>query len=93
MWGVIVQPDEFRLLSGQAELQDYQPYHVDHVFCKTCGVRSFATGSKADGGAFYAIRVYCLDGVDVDELMNAPVAYFDGLHDNFESAPAEIRHL
>ena len=35
----------------------------------------------------------CLDGVDPRELIDAPVNYFDMLHDDFKSSPAEIRHL
>jgi hypothetical protein len=35
----------------------------------------------------------CLDGVDPQELIDAPVRYFDMLHDDFRSPPAESRHL
>ena len=31
--------------------------------------------------------------MDLNELVNAPVTYFDGRHDNFKSPPAETRHL
>jgi hypothetical protein len=41
----------------------------------------------------YAVRVNCLDGVDAQEFAAAPVRYFDMLHDNFKSPPAETRHL
>jgi len=37
--------------------------------------------------------VNCLDNVDPKELIDAPVKYFDMLHDDFSSAPAETRHL
>ena len=93
LWGAIITPGAFRLLSGEAELVDYQPDSIHHVFCKHCGVRSFAWGENpALGGKFYAVRVNCLDGVDIDELVNAPVT-FDGANDAYDSAPAEIRHL
>jgi hypothetical protein len=45
------------------------------------------------GGKFYAVRVNCLDGVDIDELVNAPITYYDGAHDKYDSPRAEIRHL
>ena len=45
------------------------------------------------GGKFYAVRVNCLDGVDIDELVNAPITYYDGAPDKYDSPPAEIRHL
>jgi hypothetical protein len=94
MWSAIVKPDAFWLLDGEAELKDYQPDHIHHLFCEHCGVRSFAWGENPGlGGKFYAIRVSCLENVDVDELMAAPITYYDGLNDNYESAPAETRHL
>ena len=94
LWGAIVSADSFRLSAGEAELVDYQPDNVHHVFCRNCGVRSFGWGENPGlGGKFYAVRVNCLDGVDVDELVNAPITYFDGAHDNYDSPPAEIRHL
>jgi hypothetical protein len=34
-----------------------------------------------------------VDGVDPGELAAPPIIYFDGRNDNFESAPAERRHL
>ena len=84
----------FDYLAGEAEFVDYQPDNIHHVFCKNCGVRSFGWGENPDlGGKFYAVRVNCLDGVDVDELVDAPITYFDGANDNYDSPPAEIRHL
>lgn len=94
MWGAIVNPDAFRLLAGEAALVDYQPDHIHHVFCRHCGVRPFAWGEDpALGGKFYAVRVYCLDDVDVDELISAPITIHDGRNDNYQSLPAETRHL
>jgi hypothetical protein len=94
LWGAIVRPDAFRLLAGETDLKDYQPDSIHHLFCRHCSVRPFAWGENpALGGKFYAVRVYCLDGVDVEELINAPITYFDGRNDNYESPPRETRHL
>ena len=94
MWGAIAKPDAFRLLTGKADLTDYNPDSIHHVFCRHCGVRPFAWGDDPKlGGKFYVARVYCLEGVDLDELVNAPITYYDGRHDNYESPPAETRHL
>jgi hypothetical protein len=94
MWGAIVKPDAFRLLAGEPALRDYQPDAVHHLFCIHCGVRSFAWGENPGlGGKFYAVRISCLEDMDVDELMDAPITYFDGLNDNYECPPAEIRQL
>ena len=84
-------PPAFR---GQS-LRDYQfaRRSIHHKFCAQCGVRSFAHGDDGKGNRFYAVRVNCLDGVDPQELIDAPVEYFDMLHDDFKSPPAETRHL
>jgi hypothetical protein len=94
MWGTIVAPQDFRLISGEADLQDYQPYGVHHVFCKHCGVRPYGWGEHPDlGGKFYGLRLACLEGVEDSELANARVTYHDGRNDNYAVAPTETRHL
>jgi hypothetical protein len=94
MWGAIVKPEAFRLLAGESTLVEYRPDKIHHLFCKHCGVRPFAWGEDPGlGGKFYAVRVNCLDNVDVEDLLEAPVTYFDGANDDYEGAPAETRHL
>ena len=93
LWGAQVAPDDFELVSGQSNLVDYRPENAHHFFCNTCGVRSFAQVEGPGGEKFFVVRVNCLAGVDIDELMNAPIVYFDGLHDNYQTPPAETRHL
>jgi len=94
MWGAIVKPDSFRLLAGESALVEYRPDNNHHLFCKHCGVRPFAWGEdRALGGKFYVVRVNCLDNVEVEELLEAPVTYFDGANDNYHAAPAETRYL
>jgi hypothetical protein len=94
-WLTTVSPDAFRLLTGETELTEYQfnTKNIHHLFCKHCGVRSFGWGEDSEGDKFYAIHVTCLDDVTIDELVNAPVTYVDGRHDNWQSAPSEVRHL
>jgi len=95
IWVATVQPDAFRLLAGANDLAEYQfnTQNIHHLFCKHCGVRSFGWGEDIGSGKFYAIHVACLDDVDVNELINAPVTYVDGRHDNWRSPPSETRHL
>jgi len=95
-WLIAMSPDAFRLLAGEAELTEYQfgSKNIHHLFCKHCGVRPFAWGSDPNRGTkFYVANVGCLDNVDVEELVCAPVVYVDGKHDAFQSSPAETRHL
>ena len=94
-WMAAVPASDFRLLCGEEALADYQfgNHAIHHRFCKTCGVRPFSQGKDPKGGEFRAVRVNCLDGVDPQELVAAPVKYFDMRHDNMKSPPAETRHL
>jgi hypothetical protein len=95
-WGVIVKPDDFRLLSGADALSDYQfgTRSSHHPFCRTCGVRAFSQGNIPEiGGAFYSVQVGCLDDVDPLELINAPIHHADGRNNNWWQSPAETRHL
>ena len=94
MWGAIVSPENFRLLRGGADLQDYQPDRIHHVFCARCGVRPFGWGEDLlPAGKFYAVRLACLDDVDDEELADAPVSYHDGRSDRYDRRPSETRHL
>jgi hypothetical protein len=94
-WLAPVTAADFRLLAGEQDLHDYQFNRkvLHHRFCRHCGVRSFSQGVDAKGNLSYAVRVTCLDGVDPQELIAAPVRYFDMAHDNMKTPPAETRHL
>jgi hypothetical protein len=95
-WLTMVRPEAFRLLEGEAELSDYQfgAGKIHHLFCRNCGVRSFGWGDIPElGGKVYAVNVMCLDDLDVEELLDAPVTCFDGRNDNWQEPPAETRHL
>jgi hypothetical protein len=65
-----VPASQFKLHSGDDVLQEYRfnTHKIEHAFCKTCGVRSFARGKNRDGSEMAAINVRCLEGVDPDSL-------------------------
>lgn len=68
---------QFKLLQGEDSLTDYQfaKKHIHHLFCKVCGIRSFARGAAPDGGDMFAVNVRCLDDADLAAMQ---VNHFDG---------------
>jgi hypothetical protein len=72
-----VPASQFTLRSGEDALTDYtfNKKRIHHLFCATCGVRSFARGAAPDGREMVAINVRCLEGVDAEAI---PVKRFDG---------------
>jgi hypothetical protein len=72
-----VPPAQFKLQSGQDALSDYQwnKHIIHHLFCKSCGILSFARGRTPKGDEMVAINVRCLEGVDPSKLKVTP---FDG---------------
>jgi hypothetical protein len=64
-----IPAQKFKLLSGDDGLVDYQfnKKHIHHLFCGTCGIKSFARGEGKDGPTV-AINARCLDDVDPTHL-------------------------
>jgi hypothetical protein len=94
-WLAAAKGTSFRLLKGEADLSEYlfNKHRIHHMFCKHCGIKSFARGQGADGSAFHAVLISTLEGVSDAELADLPVMYVDGRHDNFNAPPAETRHV
>jgi hypothetical protein len=98
-WFTFAGGKDFRLLEGEDAMTSYEwtplgrpgpglTYH----FCKTCGIRIYATGdAEFMGGRFYALAVSTFDDVTTDELAAAPLKFIDNLHDRFDRAPADTR--
>ncbi len=68
---------DFTLLQGADNLSDYQfnKKVIHHLFCKTCGVRSFSRGVDPEGRDMVAVNVRCLDGIDLAAITPMP---YDG---------------
>lgn len=67
--------EKFKLKSGEKNLTEYRfnKKQIQHLFCRTCGVESFARGAKPDGTLIAAINVNCLEGVDPRALKSTHV--------------------
>jgi hypothetical protein len=72
-----VPADQFKLLSGADALTSYRFNNqvIDHLFCSTCGIKSFATGKGRDGAETRAVNVRCLDDVELTSIATVP---YDG---------------
>jgi hypothetical protein len=60
---------QFKLLSGEDVLTDYlfNRHAIHHLFCRVCGIKSFARGSGKDGPTV-AVNTRCLDDIEVGKL-------------------------
>ena len=67
----------FELQSGADATADYlfNKHHIHHLFCRTCGIKSFARGAGRDGEPMVAVNVRCLDDFEMGQF---PVREFDG---------------
>ena len=83
---LIVTKAQFRLLGGADALVNYQfnTGTAKHLFCGTCGVKSFyVPRSHPDG---FSVNARCIDGDTVQALAVAP---YNGR--NWEQAAADLR--
>jgi len=66
-----VDNDKFKLLSGEDNLTEYlfNKKAIRHLFCKTCGVQSFAEGINFPKTA---INIRCLKDLDISKLTITP---------------------
>lgn len=72
-----VPESKFELKSGADNLTRYQfnTKHIDHLFCKTCGVQSFSSGKDGQGNRMVAINLNCLEDFDTSSVK---VIEYDG---------------
>ena len=83
---LIVPAADFRLLSGGDALTEYRfnTGVARHLFCSTCGVKSFyVPRSHPDG---WSVNVRCLDPSTIAEILVRP---FDGAR--WEDSIGELR--
>jgi hypothetical protein len=85
---LIVPADRFKLVSGADALTTYTfgTHSAKHLFCSTCGVKSFyVPRSHPDG---ISVNARCIDGGSIESMS---VAAFDGRH--WEEARATLDEL
>lgn len=68
-------PESFRLISGSDGLTEYRfgSKSIQHLFCRTCGIESFARGTMPNGSQVVAVNVNCLEGVEPRSLKSQHV--------------------
>ena len=82
---LIVSQEQFRLLSGAADLDEYTfgTHTAKHRFCRHCGVKSFyVPRSHPDG---YSVNARCLDPSTIASMNVRP---FDGR--DWETARSDL---
>jgi hypothetical protein len=87
---LIVPRSRFRLLQGSADLATYtfNTGVARHLFCKTCGIKSFyIPRSNPDG---YSVNVRCLDRATIRQVN---VSSFDGKDWEAHGADLAVRSL
>ncbi len=67
----------FKLVQGEEKLTEYlfNKNQIHHLFCKVCGIQSFARASGKDGTPMVAVNANCLDGLEPRQLKSH---HFDG---------------
>lgn len=68
-----VPENQFSLLKGEDKqtVYHFNKHVIDHLFCSSCGVESFAKGSGNDG-PMVAINVRALKDVDLAHITRTP---------------------
>lgn len=85
---LIVPANHFRLMTGEDYLTTYtfNTKIAQHLFCKTCGVKSFyVPRSNPDG---YSVNLRCIDQGTFDDIK---IEAFDG--QNWEDHADALAHL
>ena len=74
-WHLIVPKSDFRLISGEDNLTEYtfDTHEAKHLFCKTCGIKSFYIPRSHPDGV--SVNARCLDDSTIKSIKIEP---FDG---------------
>ncbi|CDP53447.1 hypothetical protein JP74_14275 [Devosia sp. 17-2-E-8] len=80
--GSVLQPlaaADFELLAGADDLKSYRfnTEKIEHLFCRHCGIESFARGRDGKGNEMVMLNVNCLD--DLPVIDRSTIGHWDGL--------------
>ncbi|WIY54565.1 GFA family protein [Devosia sp. YIM 151766] len=69
---------QFTLQSGEDNLTLYRfnTEKIDHLFCKTCGIESFARGGDGKGNEMVMVNVNCFD--EAPAIDRSAIKHWDG---------------
>ena len=73
-----VPADQFELLSGEEVLTEYRfnTHNIEHLFCRVCGIQSFARGKDREGRATVMINVNALE--DAPAIDRSTILHWNG---------------
>jgi hypothetical protein len=85
---LIVPKSRFRLLAGEDQLVTYtfDTHEAKHLFCRTCGIKSFYIPRSHPEG--FSVNVRCLDPATIRSMQ---VEFFDGK--NWEQNIGQLKPL
>ena len=97
LWLVSVRPEAFRIVSDPEMLAEYRGGNdvAHHPFCKRCGVHVFDRIDMPNGSGhpYININIMCIDDLNVEEAVTAPITYVNGRDNDWDNRPSEVRHL
>jgi hypothetical protein len=91
MWTAKMPPAEFKLLTKK---EDTKTYSTDtsagyYVFCPNCGTMVYGYSHKTEWSEEgVAVRLACLDDMEMSELGQMHVTCYDGKADTWETITA-----
>jgi hypothetical protein len=97
-WQTKIDRKGFELLEGKDSINEYSNDRSIgfFAFCKNCGTFVFADSNKTEWTEdAICVTLGCLDDVNIKELSQAPVSYYNSKDDSYSSItdPEEIKTM
>jgi hypothetical protein len=74
---IFVPYSQLKLKTPEDAMAVYQfnKHHINHRFCKTCGIHTLADGLDGKGERMAMVNIRALENLDIDAL---PIKRYDG---------------